>query len=104
MIPHVAQALNTLPPLADEITCHLAFDPNCNNLSLILSGITNWLIAIAATIFFFMFVYGGLKYLTASGNDTETKAAKNTILFAIIGLINIIGSWAVVKFLLGELL
>ncbi|MEK7460772.1 MAG: hypothetical protein AAB647_00985 [Patescibacteria group bacterium] len=105
MIPQAAQTpLGTLPPLADEIKCRLAFDPTCSDISKILAGITDWLIAISFTLFFFMFLYAGLKYLTASGNDTETQAAKNSILYAVIGMVIIIGAYAAIKFLFSELL
>jgi hypothetical protein len=96
--------LATLPPLGNEIACRLAFDPTCSDPSKVLAGITDWLMAISVTLFFFMFLYAGLKYLTSAGSQPDTEGAKKGILFAVIGMVIIIASWAAIKFIFDELL
>lgn len=96
--------LTTVPPLSNEVPCLVKFDPSCSNISRVLAGITDWLIAIGGTLFFFMFLWAGLKYLTAGGAEQESHNAKQTMLFAVIGLVITLAAWAVLKFLLGELL
>ena len=98
------QALQTFPPLANEIACRLAFDPTCSDPSKVLVGITTWLIAISVTLFFFMFLYAGIQHLTTGGNEEQAHKAKQSMLFAVIGMVVIISSWAVIKFILSELL
>lgn len=104
MTPSSAQTLQTLPPLADDLACRLAFDPTCSDPSKVLAGITDWLMAISVTLFFFMFLYAGIKYLTTGGSEEEAHKAKQGMLFAVIGMVIIISSWAVIKFIFDELL
>lgn len=42
-------------------------------------------------------VYGGFKYMTANGDEEQIKAAKKTIVNAVIGLIVILLAWAIVS-------
>lgn len=53
--------------------------------------------------FFVMLVYGGFKYLTSRGNPQATEAARNTLFFAIVGLIVIMAGWLILK-ILGDVL
>jgi cytochrome bd-type quinol oxidase subunit 2 len=45
-----------------------------------------------------MIIYGGFKYITSGGNDDSTKDAKNTILYALVGLIIVLVAQTIVKF------
>ncbi len=46
-------------------------------------------------------VIGGLKYTISGGNPEEMGKAKNTIIYAVIGLVIAISAEAIVTFLLG---
>ena len=48
-------------------------------------------------------VMGGISYITSSGNPQKTASAKNTILFASIGLVVSLMAQAVVSFILSKL-
>ncbi len=50
-----------------------------------------------------MIIYGGIRYVISRGKDDEVKNAKNTILYAIVGLIIAILAYAVVNFVVGSL-
>lgn len=47
-----------------------------------------------------MIIIGGLKYITSGGESSNISGAKNTILYAIIGLIVVALAQVVVKFVL----
>lgn len=47
-----------------------------------------------------MIIVGGLKYIMSSGDPANTTSARNTILYAIIGLIIAIAAQAIVLFVL----
>lgn len=47
-----------------------------------------------------MIIFGGLKYITSGGNDNSVKAAKNTLLYAVIGLIIVLIAESLVRFVL----
>lgn len=46
---------------------------------------------------FVMFLIGGFKYLTAGGDTKKTESARNTIFYAILGLVLIVSSYIVIK-------
>jgi hypothetical protein len=45
-----------------------------------------------------MFVYGGLQWLVAEGNEEKISKAKKTLMYAILGLAAVLGSYIVLKF------
>lgn len=47
----------------------------------------NLLVLVAGVISVVMIVIGGIKYATSSGDSNEISNAKNTILYALVGLI-----------------
>lgn len=48
-------------------------------------------------------VIAGLRFITAQGNPQETSKAKNTIIYALVGLLVALIAEAIVAFTLGEL-
>ena len=51
----------------------------------------------------FMIILGGLRYVTSSGDGSKTASAKNTIMYAVIGLAVAVSAEAIVKFVLSNL-
>lgn len=47
-----------------------------------------------------MIVIGGIRYTTSAGNSAQTKSAKDTILYAVIGLVIAIMAYTIVNFVL----
>lgn len=45
-----------------------------------------------------MIIYGGIQYTTSAGDSGKVTSAKNTILYAIVGLIVSILAYAIVNF------
>ena len=48
--------------------------------------------------------FGGLKYTLSAGDPTQVKQAKETILYAIIGLVLSLSAFILVSFVLGKLI
>jgi len=46
-----------------------------------------------------MFISGGFKYLTSGGNEKSVASASSTLTMAILGLVGIIASWLILKFI-----
>jgi type IV secretion system pilin len=57
------------------------------------------LVGIVAVI---MIIWGGFKYITSGGDSGNIGAAKNTILFAIVGLIIVALAQIIVRFVLSR--
>lgn len=63
-------------------------------------NILSWIVGIAAVI---MIIIGGFRYLTSAGDPGNTAAARNTIIYAIVGLVIVAFSQAIVAFVLSRL-
>lgn len=66
----------------------------------VFTQITNTILLIVGIISVVMLVYGGLRYIISGGDSKKVTDAKNTILYAIIGLIISILAYAIVNFVL----
>lgn len=66
----------------------------------IIRHIVNILSAIVGVVAVIMIIIGGFRYITSGGNDTSITSAKNTILYAIIGLIIVALAQVLVHFVL----
>ena len=64
----------------------------------------NILFALLGVLFIVLIIYSGFLWLTASGNETKVKRAKDNLYQSIIGLIIIIGAYAISRFIFGVLL
>jgi hypothetical protein len=56
-------------------------------------------IGVAAVI---MIILGGFKYITSGGDSSSVSSAKNTILYAIVGLLVVAFAQLIVQFVIGE--
>jgi hypothetical protein len=65
--------------------------------------ITNILLFIIGAIAVIMLIVGGIRYVVSSGDQTAVTNAKNTILYAIIGIVVAFLAFAAVNFLTGQL-
>jgi len=63
-----------------------------------LTNITNTLLRAIGLIAVVMLVFGGFKYIISGGDSAKVASAKNTIIYAIIGLIIVILAYAIVNF------
>jgi hypothetical protein len=63
----------------------------------VISAVIALILVIAALIFFFMLVFGGIKYITSGGDKAQTEAARNQITAALIGLVIVFAAWAIVN-------
>ena len=69
----------------------------------VLSTIVNTMLFIIGFLSVIMLIFGGLRYIISGGNAAAVTAAKNTILYAIVGLIIAILAYAIVNFVIGSL-
>ncbi|MBQ6147504.1 hypothetical protein IJH66_00230 [Candidatus Saccharibacteria bacterium] len=66
----------------------------------VFTGITNTILYVVGVISVIMLIFGGIKYAISAGDSKKVTDAKNTILYAIIGLIITILSYSIVNFVL----
>lgn len=70
----------------------------------VFTRITNTVLYIVGIISVIMLIYGGLRYILSGGDSKKVTDAKNTILYAIIGLIISILAYAIVNFVINNTL
>ena len=79
-----------------------------NNESTDLQGnvqtILNAVIGVLGIIAVIVIIIGGVKYMTSSGDSGKVKTAKDTILYGVIGLVICVLAFAIVNFIIGNLL
>lgn len=63
--------------------------------------ILSWIVGIASVI---MIIVGGFKYITSGGASDKVSGAKNTIIYAIIGLVIVALAQFIVNFVIGAAL
>ncbi len=64
--------------------------------------ITNVLLFIIGAVAVIMIIIGGLRYTISGGDSSAVTAAKNTILYGVVGVVVAILAYAVVNFVLGS--
>jgi len=69
----------------------------------IFNTIANTLIFLVGAIAVLFLIIGGLRYVVSNGEAKNVEAAKNTILYAIIGIVVAILAYAAVKFVITSL-
>ena len=71
--------------------------PTIERIVKLVINIFSWVVGIIAVI---MIIVGGLKYITSSGDSGNVTGAKNTILYAVVGLVVVALAQFVVRFVL----
>jgi len=64
--------------------------------------IANVLLFIIGAIAVIMLIIGGIRYVISQGDSSAVTSAKNTILYAVIGIIVAILAYAIVNFVIGS--
>lgn len=68
----------------------------------IFTTISNVMLFIVGAISVVMIVLGGLRYVISGGNTTNVAAAKNTILYAVVGLVISMLAYAIINFVISS--
>lgn len=63
----------------------------------IVSGLIRGVLVIAAIVFFFILVVGGIKWIASGGDKAQTEGARNQITAALVGLVIVFAAWAIVQ-------
>lgn len=66
-------------------------------------NVVNTLLYIVGILSVVMIIYGGIQYTTSAGDAAKVNKAKNTILYAVVGLIIAVLAYAIVNFVVGRL-
>ncbi len=67
-----------------------------------IQDIVNLLFFLIGTIAVIVIIIGGIKFITADGDASKIKSARETILYSVIGLVVAILAYAIVGFIIGR--
>ena len=68
----------------------------------IIKLIVNALLYVIGAVSVIMIIIGGFRYVISQGDSASVTSAKNTILYAVIGLAVAIFAWAIVNFVVTQ--
>lgn len=71
-------------------------------INTILTQVINIFSIIVGVIAVIMIIFGGLKYITSGGDSGNVSGAKNTIIYALVGLVIVALAQFIVHFVLGK--
>lgn len=66
-------------------------------------SISNIVIFLVGAVAVLALLYGGFRYVTSTGDAKRVESAKNTIQYAVIGIVVAILAFAIVNFIVGAL-
>ena len=67
----------------------------------VINTVLNTMLFIVGLLAVIMLIYGGIRYITSHGDKAQVTAAKDTIMYAVIGLVIAIIAFAVVNWITG---
>lgn len=68
-----------------------------SDLLALVINIFSWVVGVVAVIFI---IVAGFKYITSGGDSTKVKSAKDTLVYALVGLVVVVLAQVLVKFVL----
>ena len=88
----------------DQSGCLFGNEPGCEGTDQtpIFRTITNVLLFIIGAISVIMLIIGGIRYTTSNGDQQAVQNAKNTILYAVVGLVIAILAFAAINFVIAS--
>jgi energy-converting hydrogenase Eha subunit B len=116
MTPAAASAAEVKGSLCSGSNLKVTSDPGsgaCDNINdstngaehqanALIKSIVNILSSIVGVLAVIMLIFAGFRYVTSAGNTETIGKAKNTILFAIIGLVIVAFAQLIVHFVLSQ--
>lgn len=73
------------------------------SLSEMITTISNTILAIVGVVAVLFLILGGFQYIASAGNPEQIGKAKNTVFYAIIGIIVAILAYVIVNFVITKL-
>lgn len=115
LVPVLALGVSTVMPVLQPVDTHAQIrkgvddaTPDEEQRNLFDTGglfqtVVNILLFLIGAVAVVMLIYGGFRYVTSAGDSSAVTSAKNTILYAIIGIVVALLSYAILDFVLTQL-
>lgn len=99
LVPAPAHAISVFDQCnnsADSAVCKSKGD----NATSIVQSLINMLLYLLGAVAVIMIVVGGIRYATSGGDAAGIRAAKDTILYSVVGLVVAIMAYTIVNFVI----
>ena len=67
------------------------------------TNILNVIIGVLGIVAVIVIIFGGVQYMTSTGDASKVKKAKDTILYGVVGLVIVILAFAIVNFIIANI-
>ncbi len=101
----VATATTMVPAAHAQLT-DVDIDPGAgffSDIGVLINGLLSFVMVIAALLVFMYLIWGGIEWITSGGDKGKTESARNKITSAVIGLIVLAASYAILLLVLNFL-
>ena len=68
----------------------------------LIQTVVNVLLWVVGALSVIMIIFSGIRYVTSAGDAAKTKAAQNSLIYAVVGLIVAIFAWAIVNMVIDK--
>ncbi len=102
VLPYFVFAADNMGEVLKKVGKYGGYNPSTTQYSLSqIAGTAIYaFLSILGIIFITLMIYGGYTWMTASGDEEKLRKAQQTIKTAIIGLIIVVGAYAIWNFIL----
>ncbi|MFA4942437.1 MAG: hypothetical protein WC564_02255 [Patescibacteria group bacterium] len=108
VFPVLAQTPSTPPPATPSASVVTLDNPlagaGIETPQQLIGRVISAVLGVVGSLALIMFIYGGLVWMTAAGNEKKVMEGRDILMWAAIGLIIIFASYAAVRFLIGEVI
>lgn len=108
-VPAMASAASIQGNLCGGASLKLDSNTSCaststatNNLNSFITKLVNVFSVVVGVVAVVMIIFGGFRYITSGGDSGNISNAKNTIIYAIIGLVIVALAQFIVQFVLNR--
>lgn len=84
----------------DKTAAGAGLNSYTNNLPKAAGDVIGTILSLVAVLFFALMIYAGILWMTARGDEDQTKKAFDTIVASVIGIVIILASYAITAFAL----
>lgn len=99
-----ANPLCSQPNVSEEVKRANGCSSDAPELQNVVIGIINGFVGALGLVAVIFIVVGGVNYMTSAGDSGKLQKAKNTILYAVIGLVICVLAFAIVNFVIVNIL
>lgn len=82
----------------EGVAGHAGLTNGGKSLTTITGNVVGTALSMVGVLFFGLMIYGGILWMTDRGNEERSKKALETVKAAVIGLVIVLASYAITKF------